>query len=196
MTLDDFIDEDNDLRQPVNPRLLIDGSVSEDGSEEGNGEGENIGENGGFDRDDSEGENNRNGQNFPGRAYVDRFITIKGVPTKPHEDSPGYLTDPGFMEQFLLTSVGGKDQRRLIRDFWRLQCMGEGDGMANVVRSRSERFAINLLLFRARNDTPINATERSLFVEQRSRSTSTQKLIQQNGGGGKTSGFLSRFFGK
>ena len=131
----------------------------------------------------------------PSEKFLNRMISIKGIPKPvPGAKEPGFLFDPGWMENYILNSFSGLEQKQLWRRLQDIIHLSQGDGNSELVRSQSMSFAFRILTHRSRNDTPTESTERILWSEQRHTQKNIQRIHQT--GGAKTSGFLARMFGK
>jgi len=131
----------------------------------------------------------------PSEKFLNRMISIKGIPKPvPGAKEPGFLFDPGWMEQYILNSFSGLEQKQLWRRLQDIIHLSQGDGNSELVRSKSMSFAFRIMTHRSRNDTPLEGTERTLWTEHRSTSKNIQRIHQT--GGNRSSGFLARVFGK
>jgi hypothetical protein len=131
----------------------------------------------------------------PNEKFLNRMISIKGIPKPiPGAKEPGFLFDPDWMENYILNSFSGLEQKQLWRRLQDIIHLSQGDGNSELVRSKSMSFAFRILTHRSRNDTPMEMTERSSWIEHRSTSKNIQRIHQT--GSSRSSGVLARIFGK
>lgn len=127
--------------------------------------------------------------------YVDRFIKVKGIP-KDNGDGTraGYLLNPDFAENFVINFLSDRDQKHIWRRFADVQDEASGEGNEQLTKSSSDLLALRILMKRSSTENELNLNERTAHIEQRSRSSISQRtnMIHPANSGG----WLQRLFGK
>ena len=125
----------------------------------------------------------QNGPGVPDVRAIDRFVRIKGWPVPGKgEKSAGIFDNPDFLESLKTNFLTDLDQKKILRAYRDIADLSEGDGNDSIAQSHAKSLGIKVLMKHSSTENALEANERVLWAE--------------GNGGGRSSGFLARLFGK
>lgn len=123
--------------------------------------------------------------------FADRMLDHRVPESECPAGETLWLTRSDVFELLaLIPGLEKKDYRRFVRDFEDIETMSQGGGNRQIVRSRQERLAFELQLYRSVPETP----ERILLATKRQEIDQTMRTpATPRGGKGFVDSIMSRF---
>jgi len=133
--------------------------------------------------------------NIPSERFLDRMIRIRGIP-KPGKNDKSTMAfeDPEFLEQLVINSFDKGMSQDIYSQYLGIRDLAEGDGNEELTKAHVKALIIKILTQRSRNDFPDIPNERGQWGENRQ--VHKQINVNRGAGSGKSSGFLTRLFGR